>query len=112
MSANVFSTMLANKAIITMNYDEIYEALKENDLDWVVAAEAIGCSSSHLMNVCSRRAESKHVATKISLLIGSTVSAVFADKPRYQEPDRKTKRSSKVSDAKALLEKAEMAIAS
>ena len=88
-----------------MNYSEIYTALKDQGFTWQIAADAIDCSASHVMNVAARRGESKSVAKKLSALIGKDVSDVFPDIPRYQE-NNEVKRQSKLMDAKARLENA------
>ncbi len=88
-----------------MNYSEIYEALKAKDLNWSLSAKAIGCSTSHLMNVAARRAESKSVAKSLSFLIDKPLSDVFPDIPRYQK-DLRAKRESTLADAKARLAEA------
>lgn len=89
-----------------MNYSEIYTALKSEGLSWSYAGKAIGCTPQHVMNVCSRRAESPKVAKSVALLINKNVSDVFPDKPRYQEKDKKEKRASKIADAKSRLAEA------
>lgn len=85
-----------------MDYSEIYEALKAKDFNWPICADAIGCSSSHVMNVAARRGESKTVAKKLAAIIGKPVQEVFPDKPNYHE-DKTAKRDAKVSDVKALI---------
>ena len=90
-----------------MNYSEIHDELKENGLSWTIAAEAIGCSPSHLMNVCDRRAGSRKVAVAVSALIHKNVETVFPDVPRYTE-DRTAERQTKVKKARARL--AELAL--
>jgi hypothetical protein len=91
-----------------MNYSEIHAALKAKEWNWPICAKAIGCSTSHLMNVASRRAESKAVAKALSVLIEKEVSEVFPDIPRYQE-DMRAKRESKLAEAKARLAEAGLA---
>ena len=90
---------------ITMNYNQIHEALKEKGLSWITAAEAIGCTHQHVMNVCSRRAESIRVAKSIAVLIDKNVAQVFPDVPRYQE-DKKAARRARLEQARAQLEEA------
>lgn len=88
--------------IITMNYKQIHNALKDKGLSWLAAAEAIGCTYQHLLNICARRAQSLRVAKAISVLIETPVEEVFPDVPRYQE-DRKAERKMRVDDARARL---------
>jgi len=94
-----------------MNYSEISEALKGVDLNWTLAAEAMGCSPHHLMNVCARRAESQRVALALGALIERNVADIFPDIPRYND-DRRAARANRVSDAKARLAKAGLRAAS
>lgn len=88
-----------------MNYQEIHQALKARGMTWGVAAEAIGCTLSHLMNVCARRAESPRVGNAVSVLIRKRVADVFPDKPRYQN-DPKVQRAERLNEARKQLEKA------
>jgi hypothetical protein len=67
-----------------MNYGAIHQALKDHGYSWRVAAEAIGCTPQHLMNISARRSESQYVARALAVLIGSNVAEVFPDIPRYQ----------------------------
>ena len=85
-----------------MNYSEIHDELKENGLSWTIAAEAIGCSPSHLMNVCERRAGSRKVAIAVSALIHRSVETVFPDVPRYKN-DPTAERQIQLKKAKARL---------
>lgn len=41
-----------------MNYGAIHQALKDCGYSWRVAAEEIGCTPQHLMNISARRSES------------------------------------------------------
>lgn len=100
-----------DEGIVAMKYSEIYKALKNEGLSWTAVGEAIGCTPQHVMNVCSRRVESPKVAKSVSLLIGRDVSDVFSDIPRYQEKDKDEARALKVSDARARLVEAGLAVA-
>lgn len=91
-----------NSEYNVMNYSEIHDELKENGLSWTIAAEAIGCSPSHLMNVCYRRAGSRKVAVAVSALIHKDVEEVFPDVPRYKK-DRNAERKTKLKKAKAIV---------
>lgn len=71
-------------------------------MTWGIVASAIGCSSSHLMNVAARRADSKTVAEKLSKVLEKPVAEVFPDKPKYHG-DKKADRQSKVSGLKQML---------
>jgi len=93
-----------------MTYDEIHTSLKGKSLTWGSASEAMGCTSQHLMNVCSRRADSVRIAKAVSLLIGKEVKEVFDDKPKYLI-DKKQLREAKVLEASALLKEAGLAAA-
>ena len=93
-----------------MNYSAIRTALEGVGLNWTLAAEAIGCSPHHLMNVCARRAESQPAAKALAALIGKEVSDVFPDIPRYQE-DRKADRANRLAEAKARLAEAGVRVA-
>lgn len=93
-----------------MKYEAIHQALNEAGLTWKMAAEAIGCTSHHLMNVSARRCESRPAAVAIATLIGKDVTEVFPDVPRYQE-DQSALRRSRIEEAKAKLESAGLRMA-
>ena len=86
-----------------MIYSAIHRALKNEGLTWAIAAEAIGCSPHHLMNVSARRAESRPAAVALSALIRRDVAEVFPDIPRYQT-DQKAERRARVEQAKVQLQ--------
>ncbi|CCU70892.1 hypothetical protein [Thalassolituus oleivorans] len=88
-----------------MNYESIHTALKSNDLNWCVAATAIGCSPALVMNVCARRTTSRKVANGLSALTGLSVSELFPDQPQYTEHGPSEARASKVEKARLLLSK-------
>lgn len=92
-----------------MKYSEIYKALKDEGLSWADTGKIFACTPQHVMNVCSRRVESPRVAKSISVLINKDVSEVFPDVPRYQ--DKEEDRELKISDAKARLVEAGLAVA-
>lgn len=91
-----------------MNYKQIHQALKNQGLSWIAAGEVIGCTHQHIMNVCSRRAESPRVAKSIAVLINKDVADVFPDVPRYQE-DHKAERQMILNNAKERLAEAGLA---
>ncbi|MDH5184994.1 MAG: hypothetical protein OEX12_14015 [Gammaproteobacteria bacterium] len=93
-----------------MDYSAIHQALKDEGLTWAMAAEAIGCSPHHLMNVSARRAESRPAAVALSALIHLDVAVVFPDVPRYQV-DQKAARKERLAAAKAQLEEAGLRVA-
>ncbi len=103
-----FKLFVNNLVSIAMNYNEIYKALHKQGLTWGISADAIGCSSSHLMNVASRRAESKTVALKLAALVQKDVAEVFPDIPRYKS-DAKSDRQARIDKAKARLAEAGLA---
>lgn len=86
-----------------MNYSAIHQALKDEGLTWAMAAEAIGCTPHHLMNVSARRAESRPAAVAMAALIGRDVAEVFPDIPRYRD-DQKAARRARVERAKEQLD--------
>lgn len=93
-----------------MNYKAIHQGLKKKGLTWTMAAEAIGCSPHHVMNISARRAESRPVAAALAALLERDISEVFPDIPRYAE-DRKAERRARVEQAKAQLQSAGMRMA-
>jgi DNA-binding XRE family transcriptional regulator len=85
-----------------MNYGAIHQALKDCGYSWRVAAEAIGCTPQHLMNISARRSESQFVARALAALIGKEVEDIFPDIPRYQF-NKQTLHDLKVLEAKNRL---------
>lgn len=101
---NLFANHSCKWRLYPMDYKEIHEALKQKGLNWSICAEAFNCSASHLMNVAARRAGSKHIATKLSKVLGKPVNKVFPDVPTYFE-EKNHDRQIKVSALKAALTK-------
>ena len=88
-----------------MNHTEIHQALKKQDLNWRIAAEAIGCSPHHLMNITARRGKSRATAVALCVLLGRDVASVFPDISSYHS-DPKVDRKTRVQHAKAQLAEA------
>lgn len=93
-----------------MTYEEIHKALKKKGLTWARAAEAIGCSVTHVMNTCSGRVESARIAKAVAVLIDKNVLEAFPGKPQYAE-DKEAKNKALVLEAKAKLKAAGLASA-
>lgn len=83
-----------------MKYQDIHSALRREGMNWRVAAEAIGCTSQHLMNVCSRRTESRPTAMRLAIILKNDVTTIFPDVPRYSEPSRKSVHAERVAEAR------------
>jgi hypothetical protein len=86
-----------------MDRKDIGISLRQLGLNWSAAAEAIGCSASHLSGVAGRTTTSRTVAEKLCTLIGCSIEEVFPDVPHYHAPTTEERRQEMVARAKQIL---------